>query len=109
MASFWGGQASTIALLFFAPVMAKWAFNFGAQEKFLMAAFGLTIIASLSTKSILKGLMMGCVGLLLACVGMDPVMGPGSIHLRHHLSHGRPDHGSLRSSACSVYLKCSAP
>lgn len=75
VASFWGGQASTVALLFFAPVMAKWAFNFGAQEKFLMAAFGLTIIASLSTKSILKGLMMGCVGLLLACVGMDPVMG----------------------------------
>lgn len=75
VASFWGGQASTIALLFFAPVMAKWAFNFGAQEKFLMAAFGLTIIASLSTKSILKGLMMGCIGLLIACVGMDPVMG----------------------------------
>lgn len=75
VASFWGGQASTIALLFFAPVMAKWAFSFGAQEKFLMAAFGLTIIASLSTKSILKGLMMGCMGLLIACVGMDPVMG----------------------------------
>lgn len=75
VASFWGGQASTVALLFFAPVMARWAFSFGAQEKFLMAAFGLTIIASLSTKSILKGLMMGCIGLLLACVGMDPVMG----------------------------------
>ena len=75
VASFWGGQASTVALLFFAPVMAKWAFNFGAQEKFLMAAFGLTIIASLSTKSILKGLMMGCMGLLIACVGMDPVLG----------------------------------
>ena len=28
VASFWGGQASTIALLFFAPAMAKWAFNF---------------------------------------------------------------------------------
>lgn len=75
VASFWGGQASTIALLFFAPAMARWAFHFGAQEKFLMAAFGLTIIASLSTKSILKGLMMGCIGLLIACVGMDPVMG----------------------------------
>ena len=75
VASFWGGQASVIALLFFAPVMARWAFSFGAQEKFLMAAFGLTIIASLSTKSILKGLMMGCLGLLIGCVGMDPVMG----------------------------------
>ncbi len=75
VSSFWGGIVGNLALLFFAPVMAKWAFNFGAQEKFLMAAFGLTIIASLSTKSIIKGLMMGCIGLLIACVGMDPVMG----------------------------------
>ena len=39
IASFWGGIASTVALLFFAPVLAKWAFDFGAQEKFLMAIF----------------------------------------------------------------------
>ena len=75
VSSFWGGIVGNLALLFFAPVMARWAFNFGAQERFLMAAFGLTIIASLSTKSIIKGLMMGCLGLLIACVGMDPVMG----------------------------------
>ena len=75
VSSFWGGMVGNLALLLFAPVMAKWAFNFGSQEKFLMAAFGLTIIASLSTKSILKGLIMGCMGLLIACVGMDPVMG----------------------------------
>ena len=75
IASFWGGIASTVALLFFAPALAKWAFDFGAQEKFLMAVFGLTIIASLSTADIVKGLMMGCVGLLIGCVGMDPVTG----------------------------------
>ena len=75
IASFWGGIASTIALLFFAPVLAKWAFDFGAQEKFLMAVFGLTIIASLSTANILKGLIMGCIGLLIGCIGMDPVTG----------------------------------
>lgn len=74
-ASFWGGIISTVVLLFFAPVLAKWAFDFGAQEKFLMAIFGLTIIASLSTKNILKGLIMGCMGLLIACVGLDPIMG----------------------------------
>ncbi len=74
-ASFWGGIVSTVALLFFAPALARWAFDFGAQEKFLMAIFGLTIIASLSTKSILKGLIMGCLGLLIACVGLDPIMG----------------------------------
>ena len=75
VASFWGGIVSTIALLFFAPALAQWAFDFGAQEKFLMAVFGLTIIASLSAKSIIKGLIMGCMGLLIACIGLDPVMG----------------------------------
>ena len=40
-----------------------------------MAMFGLTIIASLSTNSVIKGLMMGCVGLVLACIGIDPVLG----------------------------------
>lgn len=75
VASFWGGIVSVLALIFLAPPLAKFAFQFGPQEKFMMALFGLTIIASLSTKDVLKGLMMGCVGLLLACVGMDPVMG----------------------------------
>ena len=37
----------------------------------MMALFGLTIIASLTAKSVLKGLMMGCVGLVLACIGID--------------------------------------
>lgn len=41
----------------------------------MMAIFGLTIIASLSAKSILKGLSMGALGLALACIGMDPVLG----------------------------------
>ena len=75
VASFWGGCISLIALIFLAPPLAKFAFEFGPQERFMMAVFGLTIIASLSVKNVLKGLMMGCVGLLLACIGMDPVLG----------------------------------
>lgn len=75
VASFWGGCISLIALIFLAPPLARFAFEFGPQEKFMMAVFGLTIIASLSVKNVLKGLMMGCVGLLIACIGMDPVLG----------------------------------
>lgn len=75
VASFWGNMLSVVILLFFAPSLAKWAFNFGAQERFLLALFGLAIIASLSTKNMLKGLIMGCFGLLIATIGMDPVMG----------------------------------
>lgn len=75
VASFWGGIISVLALIFLAPPLAKFAFQFGPQEKFMMALFGLTIIASLSTKDVLKGLMMGCVGLVIACIGMDPMLG----------------------------------
>jgi len=56
VASFWGGIVSVLALIFLAPPLAKFAFQFGPQEKFMMALFGLTIIASLSTKDVLKGL-----------------------------------------------------
>lgn len=75
VASFWGGIVSVLALIFLAPPLAKFAFQFGPQEKFMMALFGLTIIASLSTKDVIKGLMMGCVGLVIACIGMDPIQG----------------------------------
>jgi putative tricarboxylic transport membrane protein len=75
VASFWGNMLSVVVLLFFAPSLAKWALNFVAQERFLLAHFGLAIIASLSTKNMLKGLFMGCFGLLIATIGMDPVMG----------------------------------
>lgn len=75
VASFWGGILSVIALIFMAPPLARLAFQFGPQERFMMAMFGLTIIASLSTKAVMKGLAMGCLGLVIGCIGMDPVMG----------------------------------
>ncbi len=75
VASFWGGILSVFALIFLAPPLARFAFRFGPQERFVMALFGLTIIASLSTKDVLKGLLMGCVGLILASIGMDPMLG----------------------------------
>lgn len=74
-ASFWGGVISVIALLFLAPPLAKMAFQFGPQERFMMAVFGLTIIASLSAENMLKGFIGGFLGLIIACIGIDPVLG----------------------------------
>lgn len=74
-ASTWGGIISVFALLFMAPPLAKFAFQFGPQEKFMMALFGLTIIATLASKAIIKGLLAGIFGLSLACMGMDPISG----------------------------------
>ena len=53
--------------------------NFGPPEYFALAVFGLTIIASVSGKSLAKGLLMAGFGLLICCVGMDPYKRPRSI------------------------------
>ena len=64
-ASMIGGLISCVILLTCAPMVAKFALNFGAREYFALSLFGLTIIASVGGKSVLKGLLMGFAGLLL--------------------------------------------
>ena len=70
-----GGLASAVALLLIAPPLAKVSLLFSEPESFLIAIFGLTVIGSLAGNSILKGLLMGLVGLFLATVGTDSVTG----------------------------------
>lgn len=70
-----GGVASGICLLLLAPQVAKIALLFGAPDYFMLAVFGLTIIASVSSKNLLKGLVMAGLGLLACCVGIDPLQG----------------------------------
>lgn len=51
--------------------IAYLALKIGPIEFFSIIVFSLTIIASVSAKSLLKGLISGALGLLLATVGMD--------------------------------------
>ncbi len=74
-ASFCGGLLSCISLYFFAPPLARLAMKFKSPEYFWLSLFGLTIIAGVSSKSMLKGLMSGVLGLLISTVGMDPMEG----------------------------------
>ncbi|WP_133013417.1 tripartite tricarboxylate transporter permease [Marinomonas flavescens] len=73
VASFIGGLISTIVLIAIAPMLAKFALRFSAPEYFALALFGLTIIASVSSNNILKGLLAGTIGLLVSTVGLDPI------------------------------------
>ncbi|QLG28927.1 tripartite tricarboxylate transporter permease [Halorarum halophilum] len=75
VASFIGGVISVIALMFFSPVIANAALNFRSPEFFALAIFGLTIIASVSGDSLTKGMISGLLGMLVATVGIDPIMG----------------------------------
>jgi putative tricarboxylic transport membrane protein len=73
--SFFGGTVSVLALIFLSPLLAGWALKFSAAETFALACFGLSIIASVSGQSLVKGLIAGVVGLLVSSVGLDPIGG----------------------------------
>lgn len=75
LSSFIGGVLSVIVLVFMAPLLAGVALEFSASETFALAVFGLSIIVSISAKSMVKGLISGFLGLLLATVGLDPMGG----------------------------------
>lgn len=77
VASSLGGLISALCLLLFAPQISKVAIKFGSPEYFALALFGLSVIASVSGKSLLKGLISGGLGIILACVGIDQVSGIG--------------------------------
>ena len=70
-----GGIFSVIALFFIAPPLAEFSLRFGSPEYFLLAVFGITVIASLSAGSMEKGLMAGAFGLLLSTIGAHPITG----------------------------------
>ncbi len=75
IASLIGGLGSLVFLVLFAPLIANLTLAFGPAEKATLALVGLTIIASVSSKNIAKGLLMGCFGLALAFLGTDPFNG----------------------------------
>ncbi len=70
-----GGIISALMLIFVSPYLANFALKFSSAEYFALAFFGLTIIASISAKSLVKGLAVGMVGLLISCIGLDPMTG----------------------------------
>jgi putative tricarboxylic transport membrane protein len=75
IASFTGGLLSVICLILLSPQLARVALRFQPPDYFMLAIFGLTIMASTSGGNMVKGLISGITGLLIASVGIDGVMG----------------------------------
>jgi len=75
IASAIGGLVGVIFLLLAAPPLAQLALKFGPSEMFWVAILGLTLIGSLSTGSVLKGLLGGAIGLLIGTIGISPIGG----------------------------------
>ena len=75
LAGFIGGLFSFLCLYLIAPALAEIALQFRAPDLFSLVFFGLTIICSFATRSLIKGLLSAVVGLLIVSIGQDPVMG----------------------------------
>ena len=75
LASGIGGVTGVLLLIFLTPVLAQWALKFGPSHLFWIAILGVTIIGSLDSKSFVKGLLSGCLGLWLSQIGYDEIQG----------------------------------
>lgn len=75
LSSFTGGVISCIVLTLLSPQLAKVALEFSSPEFFLLAVFGLCVIATISGDSLAKGILCGAMGILLSCIGIDGITG----------------------------------
>src|SRR4030043_1159905 len=71
--SFIAGTFGVIGLMLFAPPLANFALRFGPPEYFSLAVMSLTLVTYVSKGSLIKSLMMACIGLIMSTVGMDPI------------------------------------
>lgn len=72
---FFGGIFSAVILAIFAPALARVGLEFGPWDYFALVIFALTITASLAGEQLVKGLIAGCIGLLIAAIGEDSLNG----------------------------------
>ena len=78
--SFFGGIFSAILLVTLAPQLARIGLEFQQWDYFALVLFALTITASLSGENLVKGLIAGALGLLVATVGEDEINGVARFH-----------------------------
>lgn len=75
IASFTGGIVATMGLVMLALPLTRIALTFGPPEIFALLVVGLAMVTGLASRSVLRALLAAMLGLLLAQIGIDPVMG----------------------------------
>lgn len=75
VASFVGGTLSVVLFTLFAEPLAEVALAFGPAEEFALVLLAFTTFVGLGGDDILKTIVMICLGLVLATVGLDLISG----------------------------------
>ena len=70
-----GDMLATLVLIAVTAPLAAIAIKFSSPEFTILFLFALTMIASVSGGSILKGLIAAAAGALIGCIGLDPMSG----------------------------------
>ncbi len=73
--SFIAGTLATVLIMLVAPPLARFALQFGPPEYFALMFLGLTVLTFLASGSMIKALMMACVGIFLGTIGTDNISG----------------------------------
>src|SRR5262245_40286694 len=70
-----GGVVGALFLAACLPIIQPMILSFGPPEFFFLALLGITFIGAVSGESLVKGVLVGALGLMLSFVGSDPVTG----------------------------------
>jgi putative tricarboxylic transport membrane protein len=71
LASFVGTMFGALVLSFIAPVLGRIALGFNAYEYAALIIFTLTCLIAVSGKSLIKGILAACIGLILSIIGLS--------------------------------------
>lgn len=75
ISSFIGGMIGMIILVFTGPALARLGLNFGPVEMAALMMLAMTSIGWLMGDNPLKGVVSTMIGILIACIGMDSMVG----------------------------------
>lgn len=73
--SAFAGVISALVLLFFAPLLARYALQFGPAEYFSLSVLGLSTVIGMGAGNAMKSALSCLLGLLVAMIGMSPESG----------------------------------
>jgi putative tricarboxylic transport membrane protein len=75
MSSLVGAIFGAFSIALAVPIVRPLVLTFGSPEFFMLALLGITFVAALAGEAVVKGIISGGLGLMLATIGMDPISG----------------------------------
>lgn len=75
LGSFVAGTLGIVGLSLFAPPLSRLALSFGPIEYFAIAVLGIVVLVLLSDKSVIRSVVMLCVGMMVGTIGLDSLSG----------------------------------